>query len=115
MLINPSLIVPRLHTTLEHLLQASNQAFYLGRACPSTYHLIMQMGNRLFLCIDNLGQIIKELEPGKINTGSLTSEEDLVLDSYQEIERGLILSWEFIQERKRAIFQQAANRQAVGQ
>ncbi len=65
--------------------------------------LSVQMGNRLFLCIDDLGQIIRDLEPRKIDTGCLTLEEALTLEVYAEIRRGLVKSWEFIESREQAI------------
>ena len=103
MLIDPSVIVPRLRVTIENLFQANNQLVYLGGACPTVGHLTFQMGNRLHQCIDNLGEIVQELEPKKVNIGCLTLEDALTLEGYAEIRRGLIKSWQFIEAREQAI------------
>ena len=106
-LINSSLIVPRLRVALENLFQASNQAVYLGLIHTTSEPLTRCMGNRLHYCIDDLGQIIKEIEPRKIDTTSLTLEDALILEGYQEIRRGLIKSWQFVESREREIIKRA--------
>lgn len=103
MLIDPTVITARLRVAIEQLFQISNQTSYLGRVHRSATPLTMLMGTRLHQCIDDLGQILKELEPRKINTGCLTMEEDLILAGYAEIKQGLIRSWQFIEERERVI------------
>lgn len=62
--------------------------------------------------MNDLGSIIKEIEPLKIDTSSLSLEDTMVLEGYAEIRSGLIKSWEFVESRERAILRQAANRQA---
>jgi hypothetical protein len=102
-LINSSLIVPRLRVALEQLFQVSNQTTYIGLIHRSAAPLTLQISNRLHCCIDDLGQIIKEIEPRKIDTTSLTLEDALILEGYEEIRRGLIKSWQFIESRELAI------------
>ncbi len=111
-LIDSFLIVPRLKVTIENLFQTANQAIYLESTLRFSRSPARCMVNRLYASIDELGQIIKELEPRKIDTGCLTLEEALTLEGYAEIRRGLVQSWEFIECREQAIFNQAANRQA---
>ena len=110
MLIDPSLIVPRLRITIESLFQAANQAIYIGGNHRSSDHLTGCMVRRLHSCIDELGQIIKGLEPKKIDIGCLMLEEDLILSGYAEIKRGLVKSWEFIEGREKVIINQARTR-----
>jgi len=102
-LINSSLIVPRLRVALENLFQASNQAVYIGIMHHSAAPLTRCMIDRMHSTLDDLGQIIKELEPRKINTGCLTLEDALILEGYREIKQGLLKSWMFIDDRERAI------------
>jgi hypothetical protein len=102
-LINSSLIVPRLRVALENLFQINNQALYLGSVYHSATPLTLLMSTRLHQCLDDLGQIIKEIEPRKIDTTSLTLEDSMTLAGYAEIKRGLLLSWRFIEARERAI------------
>jgi hypothetical protein len=90
MLIDPSVINTRLRIAIEQLFQVSNQTSYLGSVHRSGMPLTLQMGTRLHSCIDDLGQIIKEIEPRKIDTTSLTLEDTMILEGYQEIRRGLI-------------------------
>lgn len=105
-LIDPSVMAIRLRAAIEQLFQASNQAAYLRCVHPSIATLGLQMGNRLFFCIDELDQIVKEIEPRKIDTGGLTLEDVLTLEGYAEIRRGLVKSWQFIETRERAIIGQ---------
>ena len=105
-LINSSLIVPRLRVALENLFQASNQAVYIGIMHHSAAPLTRCMIDRMHSTLDDLGQIIKELEPRKIDTTSLTLEDALILEGYAEIRRGLVKSWQFIEGRERSIIQQ---------
>jgi len=111
-LIESSLTISRLRVVLENLFQTNNQVIFLGRLHPTSEPLTLQASNRIYSCITDLGGIIGELEPRKIDTGCLTLEDALTLEGYAEIRRGLIKSWEFIEARERAILQQAANRQA---
>jgi len=103
MLIDPSVIATRLRVTIESLFQICNQAAYLGLIHHSTTPLTRCMIDRLHCCMDDLGQIIKEFEPRKIDTGCLTLEEALILEGYAEIRRGLLKSWQFIESRERSI------------
>jgi hypothetical protein len=103
MLIDPTVITGRLRVTIENLFQTANQTIILGRNHPATMHLTGCMVRRLHCCIDDLAEIIKELESKKIDTGCLTLEEALTLEGYQEIRRGLIKSWKFIEFREQAI------------
>ncbi len=103
MLIDPTVITTRLRVTLENLFQVSNQAVYLGSVHRSATSLTLLMSTRLHQCIDDLGQIIREIEPKKINTGCLTLEDIMILEGYQDIRRGLIKSWQFIESREQAI------------
>ena len=103
MLIDPSVINTRLRIAIEQLFQVSNQTSYLGSVHHSAMPLTLQMSTRLHSCINDLGQIVKELEPRKIDTGCLTLEDTLIMEGYAEIRRGLIKSWEFIEARERAI------------
>lgn len=103
MLIDPTVITARLRVAIENLFQVSNQTSYIGSVHRSATSLTLLMGTRLHSCIDELSQIIKEIEPRKINTGCLTLEDTMILEGYQEIRRGLIKSWEFIEARERAI------------
>ena len=109
-LIDPTVITTRLRVTLENFFQVSNQAAYLGCIHHSSSPLTGCMISRLHFVLDDLGGIIKELEPRKIETSSMSFDDGLVLAGYQEIKRGLLKSWEFIEARERAIIQQAANR-----
>ena len=106
-LIDPSLIATRLRVTIAGLFAASNQAASLGYLCPNARVLTSQIDERLHSLIYDLGVIIKELEPRKIDTGSLTLEDALTLEGYAEIRRGLVKSWEFIEGREQAIIRQA--------
>lgn len=118
-LIDSSLIVPRLRIAWGQLCQVNNQLIYLGRICPASVTLNVQVGNRLFLCIEELNRIVRELEPKKVDTGSLTLEEDHILSGYAEIKLGLLKSWEFIESRQEIIIKQAgiriADQQGAGQ
>jgi hypothetical protein len=67
MLIDPSLILPRLRVTIENLFQVSNQVAYIGCIHHSATPLTRCMVSRIHCCMDDLGQIVKELEPKKIN------------------------------------------------
>ena len=109
-LIDPILIVPRLRVTIENLFQVSNQAAYLGCIHHEAAPLTRCMVNRMHSCMDNLCQIVKEIEPRKIDLASLTLDEALTLEGYAEIRRGLIKSWQFVESRERAIFHQAKTR-----
>jgi hypothetical protein len=79
MLIDPTSITTRLRLTLENLFQGSNHVVYLGSVHRSATPLTLLMSTRLHQCIDDLGQIIKKIEPRKINTGCLTLEDALPL------------------------------------
>jgi len=102
-LINFSLIIPKLRLALEQLFQINNQALYIGSIHHSATHLTLQMSTRIHSCIHDLGQIIKDIEPRKIDTRFLTLEDTMILEGYQEIRRGLIKSWQFIEDRERVI------------
>jgi hypothetical protein len=106
-LINSSLIVPRLRIAIEQLFQVNNQTTYIGLIHHPAEPLTRCMGNCLHCCIDDLGQILKEIEPKKIDTGCLTLEDTMILEGYAEIRRGLIKSWQFIETRERAILKEA--------
>jgi hypothetical protein len=110
MLIDPSLNVSRLRAAIEQLFAVSNQAAYLGCIHRSVAPLTLQMGNRLYVCIDDLGRVIKDLEPKKIYTSSLALEDSMTLTGYQELKRGLLLFREFIEAREQAIIRQAGIR-----
>jgi len=111
-LIDSSLIVPRLRVTIENLFQVSNQAAYIGLIHHSATPLTRCMVSRLHSALDDLGGIIGELEPKKIDTRCLSLENIMILEGYQEIRRGLLKSWEFIEAREQTIIQQSGNRQA---
>ncbi len=102
-LIDLSLIVPHLRVTIENLFQTANQAIYIGGNHPMSDQLIGCMVRRLHCYIEDLCWIVKEIEPGKVNTGCLTLEESLTLEGYAEIRRGLVKSWEFIDAREQTI------------
>ena len=102
-LIDPSLIATRLRVTIAGLFAASNQAASLGYLCPNARVLTSQIDERLHSSIYDLGQIVKEIEPREIDTGSLTLEDALTLEGYAEIRRGLIKSWQFVESRERTI------------
>lgn len=110
-LIDPSVMAVRLRAAIEQLFQVSNQAAYLRCVHPSVAPLGLQMGNRLFFCIDELNQIVKEIEPRKIDTGCLTLEDALILEGYAEIRQGLLKSWMFIEGRERAIIKSAQTKE----
>jgi hypothetical protein len=103
MLIDPSSVTTRLRVAIEQLFQVSNQTSYLGSVHRSATPLTLLMGTRLHSCIDELSQIIRDLEPRKIDTGCLTLEDTMIMEGYQEIRRGLIKSWQFIESREQAI------------
>lgn len=109
-LIDHSVIVSRLRIVTENIFQVSNQAVYLRSLYPSAMPLIFQMGNRLHCCLDDLGRIMQDIEPKKVDVGSLTLEEDLLLSGYDEIKQGLLKYWEFIESREQAINRQAETR-----
>jgi len=109
-LIDSDVIATRLRVTIENLFQVSNQAAYIGLIHHSP--LTRCMVSRLHSALDELGQIVKELEPKVINTRCFPLEDALILEGYQEIRRGLIKSWQFVESRERAILRQAENRQA---
>jgi len=92
MLIDPTVITTRLRLAIEQLFQINNQALYLGGIHHSAKPLTLQMGIRLHRCIDELGQIVMELEPKKVNTGCLTLEDSMILAGYVEIKQGLLKS-----------------------
>jgi len=54
-------IVTRLRLDLEHLFQANNQLIFMGRSWPTAEWLTMQIENRLYYCINDLSEIIKEV------------------------------------------------------
>lgn len=109
-LIDPSLIISRLRVIIENFSQAANQSIYIENAYRFTHSPARCMVNRLHDCINELCQLIRELEPQRGDAGCLTLEEALTLEGYAEIRRGLVISWQFVESRERAIFQQAANR-----
>jgi hypothetical protein len=106
MLIDPSSVTTRLRIAIEQLFQVSNQTSYLGSVHHSAMPLTLQMGTRLHLCINELGQILKDIEPKVIDTTSLTLEDTMLLEGYREIKRGLLQSWMFIDSREKVILKQ---------
>ncbi len=113
-LIESSLIVPRLRVTIENLFQTSNQTIFLGRNHPATMHLTGCMVRRLHCCMEDLSSLIKEIEPRKVDTGCLTLEDALILEGYAEIRRGLVQSWQFIENREQAVLSAAKDRINAG-
>jgi hypothetical protein len=103
MLIDPSSVTTRLRVAIAGLFAISNQAASLGYLCPTSRVLISQINDRLHVTINDLGAILLEIEPKKIDTGCLSLEDALILEGYQEIRRGLIKSWQFIESREQAI------------
>jgi hypothetical protein len=110
MLIDPTIIATKLRITIVQLFEVCNQVLSLGYSYPAALPLAQQMENRLHSCIDNLGEIVKELEPKKVDTSSMSFDDGLVLAGYQEIKKGLLQSWQFIESRERAIIGQAGTR-----
>ena len=109
-LIDHSLIVSRLRVIIENIFSVSNQAAYLGEIHHSAAPLTRFMIDRLHSSLDDLGWIVKEVEPGKIDITSLTFEDSMVIAGYAEIKQGLLKSWQFIDAREQAILKQAAGR-----
>jgi hypothetical protein len=102
-LIDSSIIATRLRVAIAGLFAVSNQAASLGYMCPTSRTLVGQIDDRLHVTINDLGAILLEIEPKKIDTGCLSLEDALILDGYQEIKRGLLKSWQFIESREQAI------------
>jgi hypothetical protein len=113
-LIDSSAIAVRLRVAMENLFAVSNQAAYIGIVHRSATPLTRCMIDRLHSSLDDLGQIVKEIEPKVIDTGSLTLDEALVLEGYAEIRRGLVKSWQFVEAREQAILRQARGRINAG-
>ncbi len=109
-LIDPSVIAVRLRVAMEQLFQTSNQAAYIGIIHHSAAPLTRCMIDRLHSTLDDMGQIVMELEPRVIDTGSLTLDDALTLEGYREIRRGLVKSWQFVEAREQAILNQARTR-----
>src|SRR4030042_2147335 len=84
-LIDPSCVVPRLRVAIENLFAVSNQAAYLGLIHHEAAPLTRCMVSRMHCCMDDLGQIVKEIEPRKIDTGYLTLEDSMLLAGYAGI------------------------------
>lgn len=114
MLIDPTVIAGRLRVILENLFQTSNQTIFLGRNHPATMHLTACMVRRLHCSMEDLGQIVKELEPRVIDTGFLTLEDTMLLAGYAEIKQGLLKSWEFIEAREQAVLSAVRTRINAG-
>jgi hypothetical protein len=102
-LIDSSVIATRLRVAIARLFAVSNQAASLGYMCPASRILIGQIDDRLHSAINELSGILLEIEPKKVDASSVTLEDALILEEYQEIRRGLIKSWQFIEARERAI------------
>lgn len=105
LLIDPAIITTRLTMDLEQLFQVSNQAFYLGRIHPSSVPLTLQMGNRIYYVTNDLAEILRGLEPK-----GLTIEDAMSLANYAEIKRGMVQSWQWIEQRGAEILRQAKAR-----
>lgn len=113
-LIDPSTIMTRLRSHLEHLLQLDNQIFYLFLADQmrsQTLQLGLQMGEHLRRCIKEIDELLGELEPKKADTKLLNVLELTDLANYAEIKRGLIRSWQWIEDREREILRKREIRQ----
>jgi len=116
----PSIDVPvimsRLQGDINHLLQINSHAFYLGRAWPDTSLLTAQISNWVSVCLDDLGQTIKDLSPDQqkvIDMKQLTVADLFEIANLEASRQRIVEMWCHIESRKAEIIRLAQQRRGT--
>ena len=109
-------IVKRLRLNVKLLLQASNQLFFIGSSWPEVFWTTLQINNRIFYCMSDLGQIIDELDGRPAKTvdfgilNHLTRAESIRLSNLEDMRQKQASVWRHLEGEKQGILQAARRR-----
>lgn len=113
-LVDPTVVVSQLSSSLEHLFQANNKVVYLSQVYPESKCFIQQLEHHMHSSISELGEVLRglNLRMGIVDLKSLTLDEVSSLASISEKKRCMADEWRSIDARELAIFRAALNREA---